>query len=169
MPFAAHFPYPGPCETSRLLPPIRRPQPETISLDDLLREGFKTSGSAFWTIKYGLTHAEQELDGLGNLAQNWDSYGAEPPSREAIQASRTVLAELAGALILPSTIVPSASGGVSIYFMSGDRTAYIESYNDGNQALVMYGEHEPPEVLELGTEIQPHDLGHRITTYLDRL
>jgi len=36
----------------------------------------------------------------------------------AVRASKEILEELAGALILPSTIVPSAEGGISIYFMT---------------------------------------------------
>ena len=52
------------------------------------------------------------------LQTDWDSYGAEPPSTDAIRASQEILEDLAEAQILPSTIVPSAEGGVSIYFMT---------------------------------------------------
>src|SRR5580704_7883527 len=80
--------------------------------EDFLR---RLEQSTFLTIKYGLIDAEEELDRISNMTRDWDSYGAEAPSPDAIRASREILNELAGALILPSTIVPSAEGGVSTY------------------------------------------------------
>jgi len=49
----------------------------------------------------------------------------------AVRASKEILEELAGALILAVYNRPSAEGGISIYFMTGHRTVYIESYNQG--------------------------------------
>ena len=97
--------------------------------DDWLR---RLEQSTFLTIKYGLIDAEEALDRISSMERDWDSYGAEPPSANAIRASRETLEELAGALILPSTIVPSAEGGVSFYFMTGHRTVYVETYNRGS-------------------------------------
>jgi hypothetical protein len=122
--------------------------------------------SAFLTVKYGLIDAERELDRISRMEPDWDSYGAASPSIDAVRASREILKELAGALILPSTIVPSAQGGVSIYFVSGDRTAYIETYDQGTQALVMYDQVGETEVLELGIDIPRSEAGSRILEYL---
>jgi hypothetical protein len=122
--------------------------------------------STFLTIKYGLIDAERALDRISNMERDWDSYGAEPPSADAVRASKEILEELAGALILPSTIVPSAEGGVSIYFMTGRRTVYVESYNQGSQALVMYDNNGDAEVLEIGREIPRADVSGRILAYL---
>jgi hypothetical protein len=118
------------------------------------------------TIKYGLIDADAELHRISGMETGWDSYGAEPPSAEAIRASQEILQDLAGDLILPSMIVPSADGGVSIYFMAGDRTVYVESYNHGSQALVMYDQHGNTEVLEVGRDIPRSDVGGRILAYL---
>jgi hypothetical protein len=131
--------------------------------EDLLH---RLAQSTFLRIKYGLFDAEAELDRISGMEADWDSYGAEPPSAAAIRASKEALKELAGALILPSTIVPSAEGGVSIYFMNGDRTAYIESYNQGSQALVMYDQHGNTEVLELDSDIPRSAVSRRILQYL---
>jgi hypothetical protein len=131
--------------------------------DDLSR---MLAQSTFWTIKYGLIDAERELDRISNMEPDWDSYGAEPPSDKAIRATRETLKELVGDLLLPSAIVPSAEGGVSIYFMSGNRTAYIETYNQGSQALVMYDQQGNTEVLELGNDINRVAVGRRILAYL---
>jgi hypothetical protein len=131
--------------------------------DDWLR---RLEQSTFLTIKYGLIDAEGALDRISNMGRDWDSYGAKPPSANAISASKEILAELAGALILPSTIVPSAEGGVSIYFMTGNRTVYVESYNQGSQALVMYDQNGNTEVLEIGRDIPRDAVSGRILAYL---
>jgi hypothetical protein len=122
--------------------------------------------STFLTIRYGLIDAEGTLERISNMQKDWDSYGGDPPSINAIQASKEILEELAGALILPSTIVPSAGGGVSIYFMTDQRTVYIESYNQGSQALVMYDRHGNAEVLEIDRDISRSEVSARILTYL---
>ena len=133
-----------------------------------LREEFlrRLAQSTFLTIKYGLIDAGRELDRICGMETNWDSYGAEPPGADAIRASREILEELAGALILPSTIVASAEGGVSIYFMRGNRTAYVESYNHGSQALVLYDQQGNTDVLELGRDIPRSEVSGRILAYL---
>src|ERR1017187_9596660 len=50
--------------------------------------------STFLTIKYGLINVEGELHRISSLETNWDSYGAEPPSADAVQASREILREI---------------------------------------------------------------------------
>jgi hypothetical protein len=127
----------------------------------------KRSQSASLRIKYGLMDAEGELSRLSVLKNNWDSYGADAPSAQAIDAARIMLHELAAALIRPSTVVGSAGGGVSIYFMHGNRTAYIENYNDGSQALVMYDQNGTTEVLELGIDLDRAEVSGRILRHLD--
>jgi hypothetical protein len=122
--------------------------------------------SVFLTIKYGLIDAEGELHRISSMEPDWDSYGAEPPSADAIRTSKEILKDLAGDLILPSTIVPSSGGGVSIYFMRGNRTVYIESYNQGSQALVTYDQQGNTEVLEIGRDILRSHVGAKILEYL---
>src|SRR6266852_3425578 len=119
---ALHVPPVG--HLDRFVPAIRRV--ETSNYAELLREwsnmfSQRLSQSTFLTTKYGLINVEQELDNVSELQHGWDSYGAAPPTAEAIGASRTILRELAGALMCPSAIVPSAEGGVSIYFIKDDR------------------------------------------------
>jgi len=133
-----------------------------------LREDWlsRVEQSTFLTIKYGLVNAEGALDQLSRLKANWDSYGSEPPADLAVRRSRETLIELTGDLLLPSAIVPSADGGVSIYFINGPRSAYVESYNEGSQALVMYDSTGRTEVLEIGRDIMRGDVGHRILEFL---
>jgi hypothetical protein len=132
-------------------------------LDDWLH---RQRQSIFLKFKYGRIDAKWELHRISNMEPGWDSYGAEPPRANAIRASEEILEELAGDLILPSTIVPSAEGGVSIYFITGNRTVYIESDNSGTQVLVMYDRQGNTEVLEVGCDILRADVGRKIQAYL---
>jgi len=50
--------------------------------------------------------------------------------------------------------------------MTGHRTVYIESYNQGSQTLVMYDHNGNAEVLEIGRDISRADVAGRILTYL---
>ena len=158
-----------PFRLDRFRPAIRRVETPNYNRrtgelrDDWLR---RLEQSTFLTIKYGLIDAQGALDRISDMERNWDSYGAEPPGANAIRASKEILEELAGALILPSTIVPSAEGGVSIYFIAGHRTVYVESYNQGSQALVMYDQDGNSEVLEIGRDIPRSEVSGRIVAYL---
>jgi hypothetical protein len=169
MPAAQPPPQHDPFRLDRFRPSIHRVETpnydqQTGEIRDDLRR--RLAQSTFLTIKYGLIDAEGELDRISSLNSDWDSYGADPPTKDAMQASRDILKELAGALILPSTIVPSGEGGVSIYFMSGDRNAYIESYNQGSQALVMYDRQGSTQVLEIGRDVARGEVSNRILEYL---
>ncbi len=46
------------------------------------------------------------------------------------------------------------------------RTVYVESYNQGFQALVMYDQDGNAEVLEIGRDIPKTDVSGRILAYL---
>jgi len=59
-----------------------------------------------------------------------DSYGAEPPNANAVRASKEDLGNWP-ALYPAVDNRPICRGWYSIYFMTGHRTVYIESYNQG--------------------------------------
>ncbi len=169
MPAAQIPPESDPFRFDRFKPAIHRVEtPNYNQRTGELRADFqlRLEQSVFLTIKYGLIDAEAELYRISNVEPDWDSYGAEPPSADAIRMSKEILKDLAADLILPSTIVPSSDGGVSIYFMRGDRTVYIESYNQGSQALVMYDPQGNTEVLEIGRDILRSHVGGKILEYL---
>ena len=156
-------------DTDRFKPAIERVEtPNYNQRSEELRDDWRRrfEQSKYLTIKYGLIDADRELNRISQMEADWDSYGAEPPSAAAIHTSREILMQLAGDLILPSTIVPSAEGGVSIYFIADNKTAYVESYNEGPQVLVMYDDEGNTNVLEIGTEIPLADLSGRIVAHL---
>jgi hypothetical protein len=169
MPAVQPAPIADPIERDRFVPAIQRVETENYNKRtlELIRDQYHRLGqSAFLTVKYGLINANSELHKISGIGHGWDSYGSDSPSAAAIRETKGILAELAGALILPSTIVPSAGGGVSAYFICGDRTAYVESYNSGTQALVMYDRAGFTEVFEIGTDIQRAEVSGRILAYL---
>ncbi|MEQ1946443.1 MAG: hypothetical protein ABL995_04605 [Bryobacteraceae bacterium] len=125
------------------------------------------TSTPFLTIKYGLIDADEQLRRLSSLVDNWDSYGAPAPSPLSISKAKSVLQTLCTNLIRPSTIVASASGGISIYFLNGEKSAYIENCNDGEQVLVMYDQRSTTDVLEIGTDIQIDDIARHLTRHLD--
>lgn|SRR3982751_680271 len=110
------------------------------------------------------------LDSFKDLRAGWDSYGAEPPSMQAIENARRILRALwegeAGAAIRLS---PSVEGGVSIIFRSTDkRYADIECFNDGEALAITSDPRAEPVVWPIN--IEPDELRDaigRITTFLN--
>lgn len=69
---------------------------------------------------------------MEELQPNWDSYGAEPPSKEAMDAAKRFLDALLRAKFQPRRIAPSVINGVGMSFWTSDpegRDAYAEFYN----------------------------------------
>jgi hypothetical protein len=89
------------------------------------------------------------LDTCASLADNWNSYDAEKPSLATIKAVARFLRKLRTELFLPNRIIPSAEGGVAIYFTRVDKTAYLEYRNSGEVILAMYDNLSDPLVVEL--------------------
>jgi hypothetical protein len=70
---------------------------------------------------------------------NWNSYNAATPTAEAIEDAQSVLAVLGIRLLMPSRVLPSADGGVSLIFASETSSrAVIECSNDRECLLVLY-------------------------------
>jgi len=137
-----------------------------LNVTQKVRQSFNLMQSSFLRMKYAKHNIEMELQRMSLLRKDWDSYGAEPPSSAAIDAARGIIAQMADSLIFPSVIVPSATGGVSVYRFNHPRTVYIENYNDGRQALVMYDQDGNTDVLEIGDDIQASEVPSRISRFL---
>src|SRR5689334_12172345 len=91
----------------------------------------------------------RQLEELGKLDVNWDSYGAEPPSDEVIDSAWSLLALCSIQGLTPYRVVPSAEGGVGICFASERRYADIEFLNTGDILAVTsngMGHIEPFEI-----------------------
>jgi hypothetical protein len=82
----------------------------------------------------------EETKELSRFAQNWDSYGATPPSSESIGAAIEFLVSGSGADFLPVRTLPSAEGGVALRFLAGDKRALVEFLNTGTVEVMLYDE-----------------------------
>jgi hypothetical protein len=72
-----------------------------------------------------------QLDRLSALEPDWDGNGAEAPAAEATDNARAFLSRLGPKGFFPTGILPSAEGGIGIFFRNGNRYADIEFFNTG--------------------------------------
>ncbi len=117
-------------------------------------------------LEYNFAAVELELNLAGALSDGWDSYDAPAPTFDTIERGRKLLRELKAKRFLPRRIVPSAEGGVSLYFMNQDRTCYIEYRNSGEAILAMYAPVGEPEIKELLPGTDEFDSVEAIRSYL---
>jgi|HubBroStandDraft_6_1064221.scaffolds.fasta_scaffold174510_2 hypothetical protein len=107
------------------------------------------STSKFLQLQDTYQELRSSLDACAALADNWDSYDAAKPTRHSIEAADKFLTSLFAELFMPSRVIPSAEGGVAVYFSSGNRTAYVEYRNSREVILAMFDDHSDPIIIEL--------------------
>lgn len=78
-----------------------------------------------------LTASIRALSRFSKLESNWDSYGAEAPTAQAIASGRRLLQILDELDFEPSSIDPSVEGGVCMSFASKGSYGDIECFNSG--------------------------------------
>ena len=105
--------------------------------------------SEFLGIETRFGKLRSSLVTYSRLSDDWDSYGAEKPSRHTVELTGRLLDTLRGELFLPVRLIPSAEGGIAAYFKSGDRVSYLEYRNSGEVILAMYDRQNDPDVREL--------------------
>jgi hypothetical protein len=88
------------------------------------------------------------VQGLVELRQNWDSYGAPAPNKRAAANAIRVLTLSQSVNLDPTGILASAEGGIGICFVSGDHYADIECSNEGEVLGVYYVGPQMPTLLE---------------------
>jgi hypothetical protein len=94
----------------------------------------------------------ENLDYLFQLEDNWDSDGAEAPNTESIKISRQILGLIYETDLIPTAISPSVEGGVSIYFIKGDKYADFECFNSGEVLTSKSDRINEPEITELNNK-----------------
>src|SRR6266850_712247 len=121
--------------------------------EDFFRKLFREiqSSSKFLERQRHFENLETSLVSLASLSRGWDSYDSQPPSAAAVCSAVSFLRKLYDGPFLPSSVVPSAEGGVALYFLGGDRNAYIEFRNSGELVLALYDHETDPIVPELSS------------------
>lgn len=95
---------------------------------------------------------KDQIKGLGNLSENWNSYGAEAPSKEALGIALQILEDLFSLNLLPNNVLPSAEGGIGLVFLSGNKQADIEVFNDGDVLAGIYHLEKDTEIIEVNKD-----------------
>jgi hypothetical protein len=115
-------------------------QSSKVSYDREAERGLRSRlSSQFHTKRVYLYAWIESIDSLLSVPNNWNSYGAPPPSETAIAATKKVLTSLSGWAIVPENVRASAEGGTAIIFSGiGKNRAIIESLNNGEQYVLLY-------------------------------
>ena len=85
--------------------------------------------------------AAGRLEEISRLEPNWDSYGADPITKTAIERAlellnhlRQLMAGVVGEAYLPLNIAPIADGGVQLEWQHQNRQLEIEIAADGTMS-----------------------------------
>ena len=93
----------------------------------------------------GLTQATalRKLDELRNLPEDWDSYGADPISPNAIAKAKSILTSvmiafggIIGNVVQLTDVIPIADGGVQLEWVGPHAELEIEISPNGNIGLL---------------------------------
>lgn len=81
-----------------------------------------------------LQSALQQLEAISTLRKDWDSYGSEPPTRDAIFAARNLIASAYRRFSsVPYFVAPVSGGGVQIEWRGPHREIEVELQSDGKR------------------------------------
>ncbi|MGZ3529505.1 MAG: hypothetical protein ACXWNZ_18250 [Vulcanimicrobiaceae bacterium] len=97
---------------------------------------------------------KSQLGELRTLEQNWDSYGAPPPSAASIDNAELALSQSETLRVMPSAVVASAEGGAALCWDVGAKHAYFEFDNDGMAVCAMYDVVADPYIVEFEPTVQ---------------
>lgn len=86
----------------------------------------------------------QRLEEIASLGQDWDSYGAQAPSRRALATARHLAGAVAesfapavGTHALPDAVLPLADGGLQMEWRSGDGILEIDVDPEGRLGYLL--------------------------------
>lgn len=96
-----------------------------------------------------LATLQSQLAGLADLGDDWNGYGAAAPNKNALSLADRMLTVLNELDLLPSRIVASADGGVSLVFLIPGGYVDIECFNEGDILAGFQLPRQPPEVEEV--------------------
>lgn len=89
-----------------------------------------------------------KAEGMRLLGYDWNGYGSPAPNDLAIRLSEEVILS-SGQRMTPSRIVPSAQGGVGVYFVRNRKRGDIECLNSGSMTATLCDEGQLPKVWEI--------------------
>jgi hypothetical protein len=115
-------------------------------------------GNPTWSFIY-------QIESLGQLPRDFNGYGSEAPNDESIRLASQVV--LAAKKIRPTRVLPSAQGGVAVYFVQGSKRGDIECLNTGEIVATMAGGQEDLRIWEIRAGDINKTVG-KISDFLER-
>jgi hypothetical protein len=97
---------------------------------------------------------EQTFKKLGHLREGWNGYKAPAPSKLAIDLARNFVDTLLREKYEPRRLAPSAVGGVGVTQRKGDKSVYVEFYNDGRVLALFSDDVNEPEIKRIEPSYQ---------------
>ena len=113
-----------------------------------------------------LRRFDEQVDALRKLPNDWDSYGAPPPSIKTSKGAKVALRVLLHQGLQPSRVTPSGEGGVALVFINDSRYADIEFLNTGDILAGFVSKATSARVLTLTS---PDDVGSVVSEIRDHL
>lgn len=115
----------------------------------------------------------KRLDDFAELKPNWDSYGAEPISGNAIDAASVLLMSLAarlepwfGSRVKPYVVVPLSSGGVQLEWRGPGGTIEVEANAEGRLSYFLLSGSEEEASAEEADDVPPAIIQKLLSTVL---
>jgi hypothetical protein len=127
-------------------PQLGPEQTEKIFLSQLQ---LASKRSRYIQLEQTFTALRDQLSKLRGLQAGWDSYGAPAPNEVALAAAESALDTLRTLIVQPTSILPSADGGIGVCFTHNDQYAHIEFENSGDTWILIYGADTPAETWQL--------------------
>lgn len=106
------------------------------------------------------------IENLRGLPRDFNGYGSDSPTSESIRLATAIVLR-ASKVIEPSRVVPSAQGGIVIYFVRGRKSGDIECLNSGDVVATLSDGRNLPEVWEIRESDIKKTLGE-ISAFLER-
>jgi hypothetical protein len=106
------------------------------------------------------------MNQLASLQANWDTFGTERPSQEAIASAAAIAESFISFGLVPDAIVPSAEGGVAVCFLRNQKYVDIECLNSGEVLAVRYSSCDNPRAWDVRSDIVADATVQAVSQYL---
>jgi hypothetical protein len=123
-------------------------------------------GSEYVRRKVAQIELTTRMNQLSSLHANWDTFGTETPTQQAITAAAAIGESFINFGLVPDAIVPSAEGGVALCFLRNQKYVDIECLNSGEVLGVRYSSHDDPRAWDIKPDIATDVTVQTVSQYL---
>lgn len=99
-----------------------------------------------------IDQCHRNIEMMATLNDGWDSYKA-PAINSVARANATAFCNVAASVpLLPNRVTPAVVGAVAVIFCWKDKTGFVEFYNGGTAAVILYRQGRPPATFKLSIQ-----------------